>query len=125
MHQESSFRYKLAALVLVLALIVPVLAACGDDDEATTPVKTTPATTTPAATTPVATTPTAITTPTATAIPAATQNLGPIKIGILEDWSGPGAGAGWLADGVLGLMKWQLEKEGGLLVSGIRRPVEF
>ena|GEM_PF-5228052 len=41
--KRGIFWYKVMALVLVLALIVPVLAACGDDDEEET--------TTPAATT--------------------------------------------------------------------------
>jgi len=86
-------------LILILSLLLLLIPACGDDDEEEITAGT----------------------PTPTVMP----KLEPIKIGILEDFSGPGAAAGWLADGCIGLMKWQLEKEGGLLVSGIRRPVEF
>ncbi|MFA4837316.1 MAG: peptide ABC transporter substrate-binding protein, partial [Dehalococcoidia bacterium] len=67
MSRQTGLWYKIAALVLTLALVVPVMAACGGDngDKTATPSATTPAATTPAITTPAATTP-AITTPAAT-----------------------------------------------------------
>ncbi len=93
--------YKLAALILVLALLAPVLAACGDDDGETstvtatrtvtatpTPTATAPRPTTPAATTPPATTPRpttpAATTPAATPTPTPTPKrvpTGTIRVG--------------------------------------------
>ena len=130
MERTTSFWYKIAAFLLVVALIVPVLAACGDDNEektptpsattpaATTPVKTTPAATTPAATTPAATTPTATT-------PTATVSKEPIKIGVLCSWSGPAAMAGTLADAAIKLVDKELEKKGGINVGGVIRPIKW
>ena len=60
----------LSALVLS-ALLLTMLAACGNQPDETTPVATTPADTTPAATTPVETTPTQTTPPATT--PAQTE----------------------------------------------------
>jgi len=79
----------------------------------------TPATTTPAVTTPVKTTP-AVTTP------AKTVSTKPVKIGVIQDWSGPGALAGYLSDAVIKFAEWYFnEKQGGIQVGDVRRPVEF
>ncbi|MFA4836397.1 MAG: ABC transporter substrate-binding protein [Dehalococcoidia bacterium] len=125
MFLRQGFRVKLIALVLVLALIVPILAACGDNNEekTATPAATTPAATTPAATKPAATTP-AATTPAATK--PAVKSDKPVKIGVIIDYSGPAAMAGWLADGVISFADWYWnEKQGGINVGGVKRPVEF
>ncbi|MFA4837377.1 MAG: ABC transporter substrate-binding protein, partial [Dehalococcoidia bacterium] len=121
--QRTGFWYKVAVLFLVLALLVPVLAACGgdDDEETPTPAATASVATIPAATTPAATTP-ASTTPAAT-LPFVDD---PVKIGVIIDYSGPAAMAGWLADGVIEFAKWYWnEKQGGINVGGVKRPVEF
>ncbi|MFA4836928.1 MAG: ABC transporter substrate-binding protein [Dehalococcoidia bacterium] len=118
MSKENSFCYKLVALIMVLALLVPVLAACGDDEEETA---TTPSTTTPVATTPTNTTPSA-TTPAATA-PTPTVSKDPVKIGVLCSWSGPAAQAGQMfATPAISLVEYQLQKAGGILGG---RPVKF
>ncbi|MFA4835335.1 MAG: ABC transporter substrate-binding protein [Dehalococcoidia bacterium] len=108
--------YQILALVLALALIVPMLTACGDDDEdkTVTPSATTPAATTPAKTTPAATT------------PAPTVSKEPVKIGVLIDYSGPAAQSGWLADCAITFAEWYWnEKQGGIKVGDVRRPIEF
>jgi len=111
MSKRISLRYKIVALVLALVLIVPILAACGGDNEEKT---TTPVATTPVKTTPVATT------------PAITKSDKPVKIGVLIDYSGPAAQSGWLADGTIGFANWYFnEKQGGIQVGDVRRPVEF
>ncbi|MFA4837315.1 MAG: ABC transporter substrate-binding protein [Dehalococcoidia bacterium] len=116
MSRKSSFWYKIVALILTLVLVVSVLAACGGDngDKTATPSVTTPAATTPAITTPAATT------------PAPTVSKEPVKIGVIVDYTGPGAVAGFLADGVIGFAEWYWnEKQGGIQVGDMRRPVEF
>ncbi|MFA4835626.1 MAG: ABC transporter substrate-binding protein, partial [Dehalococcoidia bacterium] len=80
---------------------------------ATTPA-TTPAATTPAITTPAATT------------PAPTVSKEPVKIGVIIDYSGPGAMAGFLADAAISFAEWYWNgKQGGINVGGVKRPVEF
>ncbi|MFA4835766.1 MAG: tannase/feruloyl esterase family alpha/beta hydrolase [Dehalococcoidia bacterium] len=92
MSYKISFWHKAAILLLALTLIVPILAACGDDNDketanqpantpaATTPAATTPAKTATAATTSAAATP-AATTP-ATTKPASTVQKPPT---VLQD----------------------------------------
>ena len=104
-HIEGSSRFKLVALFLVLALITPVLFACGKEKEKTptpTPSPTTTATSTPSPT------PTPIATPTPT--PA-----GPVKIGVIMPWSGPMAMAGMLVDQIIAVVEMQLKDMGGIL----------
>ncbi|MFA4835164.1 MAG: ABC transporter substrate-binding protein [Dehalococcoidia bacterium] len=114
MTQRKRACYQILALVLAVALIVPILAACGDAGDKTSPVTTMPVKTTPAATTPAATTPTA------------TVSKEPVKIGVIIDYSGPGAVAGFLADGAIEFAEWYWnEKQGGINVGGVKRPVKF
>ncbi|MDD5093924.1 MAG: ABC transporter substrate-binding protein [Dehalococcoidia bacterium] len=115
MRSRSTLLYKLAALVMVLVLIVPILAACGDDDEeeTATPVATTPAKTTPAATTPAATT------------PAPTVSKEPIKIGVMLPYSGQGAVASTIAEMGMKVVKKELAEKGGINVGGVIRPIEW
>ncbi|MDD5093342.1 MAG: ABC transporter substrate-binding protein [Dehalococcoidia bacterium] len=112
MHSlRSSLWYKAAALIIVATLLVPVLAACGDDGDKTTPAEITapPSTTTPA-----------------TSNPAITTSDKPVKIGVIIDYSGPAALTGFLVDGVIEFAKWYWnDKQGGILVGNERRPVEF
>ncbi|MDD5095085.1 MAG: ABC transporter substrate-binding protein [Dehalococcoidia bacterium] len=111
MRMSGNLWYRVAMLVLVLVLIVPILAACGDDEEesptasATNPVATTPAKTTPSATT-----------------PTATASKDPVKIGVLMSWSGAMAAAGTYADACLKVIEQQIKDEGGILGG---RPVQF
>jgi len=49
----------------------------------------------------------------------------PVKIGVIQSWSGPAAGAGSLGDFNLELVDWLIDKEGGILVGGERRPVQW
>jgi len=109
-------------LFLVLALLVPILAACGDDE--------TPTATTSEATK--TTEPTKTVEPTKTAEPPTTTEVpfvnDPVKIAVIQDWSGPMAIAGLLTEGPMELLRWWYnEKQGGLLLKkeGVRRPIEF
>ncbi|MDD5094317.1 MAG: ABC transporter substrate-binding protein [Dehalococcoidia bacterium] len=102
MRSRSTLWCKIACLVLVLALMVPVLAACGDDEEDTP---------TPASPTPTSTTP--------------TISKETVNIGLLTSWSGPAAKAGGLVDQVLKIIDKQLEEKGGLNVGGVIRPVKW
>ncbi|MDD5093168.1 MAG: ABC transporter substrate-binding protein [Dehalococcoidia bacterium] len=110
MRTRSIPWYKLAAIVLVLALLMPALVACDDDDEveSAASMATTPAETTPGAT---------------TLAPTISQE--PIKIGVLCSWSGPAGIAGLLVDGVLKVVDKELEKKGGINVGGVIRPVKW
>ena len=117
MQSRSTVWYKVATLFLVLALLVPVLAACGGDNGEKTP---TPSVTAPVAITPAATTP-AATTPVATT-PAATVSKGPVKIGALVSWSGQVGVSGILADRSIKVVNYQVEKMGGILGG---RPLEI
>ncbi|MBO5111010.1 MAG: hypothetical protein J6D21_09875 [Clostridia bacterium] len=78
----KNFWLKTMALVLCILMVLPTLAACGEQGASTTPVVTTPVPTTPAPTTPAATTPAAttpaVTTPAVTT-PADTTPAGPSK----------------------------------------------
>ncbi|MFA4836444.1 MAG: ABC transporter substrate-binding protein [Dehalococcoidia bacterium] len=110
MFGKASFWYKVAALIMVVALIVPVLAACGGGggDETPTPTATAKPTTTP------------------TATPIKPVSTEPIKIGMIIDFTGPGAPAGFLADGGIAFSEWYWnEKQGGINVGGVKRPVKF
>ncbi|MDD5095593.1 MAG: hypothetical protein PHV74_14635 [Dehalococcoidia bacterium] len=98
---KSGLWYKILALILVMTLIVPLLAACGDDDDD----KTIPAEiTTPASST-------------ASTTPTITVSDKPVKIGVVADWSGPAAVIGFLADGIIAFTEWYWnEKQGGVVV---------
>ncbi|MFA4837268.1 MAG: ABC transporter substrate-binding protein [Dehalococcoidia bacterium] len=123
MRSGSTLWYKLAALVLVLALVVPVLAACGGDNKDETPTAQPAATATPIATP--AAQPTAMPAPIAKPTPTPTVSNDPIKIGILSTWSGPGAISGTLVDAGVKVVDEQLAKKGGINVGGVIRPVKW
>ncbi|MDD5094830.1 MAG: ABC transporter substrate-binding protein [Dehalococcoidia bacterium] len=114
--EKLSFWNKSVILFLILILMIPVLAACGDDDETPTPPVTTSSATTPVKTAPAVTTP-ATTTP--------TISKEPVNIGILTSWSGAAAKAGNLVDRVLKIIDKQLADRGGLNVDGVMRPVKW
>ncbi len=110
---RSNNWYRLAALVLVLVLLVPLLAACGDDNKETTTVTATrTVTATPGATTPAPTTP-----------PATPTKKEPVKLGLIQAWSGGAAvvGTGYV-DPIVALVEDELKEMGGILGG---RPVEF
>jgi len=97
-------------LSLLLLIISP---ACGGGEEEKTPAPTPTATPSPTLTlTPSPTpTPTATTTATPTPTPA-----GPVKIGAITSWSGPGAASGvGLADPMIRLVEKQVKDMGGIL----------
>ncbi|MFA4835581.1 MAG: ABC transporter substrate-binding protein [Dehalococcoidia bacterium] len=122
MSRRISFWYKVLALVMVLALIIPVLAACGDDDEKTTTVPVTK-TAIPTATPTTATImPTATATATPTAAPVSTET---VKLGALSAWTGDNAVAGLLTDGAVAAVEQQVKDMGGILVGGVRRPLQI
>ena len=100
LHRQDSLRYKLAALFLLMALIVSVLFACGKEKEKTPPPSATPVVTiTPTPTVTLGPTRTSIATPTPT-------SAGPVKIGAINSWSGPGAVSGIaIADPVIKLVE--------------------
>jgi len=103
MPHKSSLWYKFAALLLVLALLLPILAACGEEEEK---IPTPTLTTTP--------TPTATPSQTATPTPTPTPS-GPVKIGAIMAWTGTMAMAGVLADQVIAVVEDQVKKRGGIL----------
>lgn len=115
MCPKRNLSYKLVALALTLALIVPTLAACGGGkEETTTPTITTTATATPT-TTPTATVgPTATPTVTATATPTPTTSE-PVKLGVIQAWSGPLSVSGNLADQCMAVVEQQVKDMGGIL----------
>ncbi|MFA4836505.1 MAG: ABC transporter substrate-binding protein [Dehalococcoidia bacterium] len=118
MSRKNSLCYKVVALVVALALLVPVFAACGGggdgDKTPTNPAAQKPTLATPPVTTPPTTTPPKLT------------STEPVKIGVIIDYSGPSAMASWLADGAIGFAEWYWNtKQGGINVGGIKRPVEF
>jgi len=93
----------------LLLTTMPLLAACDDDDDEGVTVTVTE---------------TATATATSTTQPPLSQE--PVKIGIIQAWSGDGAMSGWLSDAVSDLMEWYVnEKQGGILVGDVRRPIEF
>jgi ABC-type branched-subunit amino acid transport system substrate-binding protein len=94
--------------MLSLVVLLPILAACGGGDEETIIPE---ETATPSATL------TQTTSPTLTIIPTATPNSSnePVKIGIIQAWSGPMALSGILSDSVSNLMEWYVQKQGGIL----------
>ncbi|MDD5095797.1 MAG: ABC transporter substrate-binding protein, partial [Dehalococcoidia bacterium] len=109
MFHRGSFWYRLAALLIVLVLLAPMLAACGDDDEETpTPAVTTPTVTTPAKTTSTVTT-----------------SDKPVKIGAVFAWSGYGAVASHMADAAITLVNYQVQQLGGIRVGNEIRPLQI
>ncbi len=115
MCSKRSLWWKLIALAVALVLIVPILAACGDGEE--TPTSTITVAPTAAPTTNPAITATPIITTTATVGPTATPvKSAPVKIGMINSWSGPAAMAGLgLADPIIALVEKQVKDEGGIL----------
>ena len=110
MHWKDGLRYKLVGMVLVLVLLVPILTACDDDDDDEETTLASPTDTS-----------TVISSPTPMAFGE------PIKIGVISDFSGPTAMVGsYITEAALSVIKLKLEKEGGgILIDGVRRPVEF
>jgi len=104
LHRKGSFWFKWATLFLIVALIVPVLFACGKEKEKT-PTPTPPPTATSGPT------PTATPGPTPTPTPA----KGPVKIGVIMPWSGPLGMGGLLTDQIIAVVEEQLKNQGGIL----------
>jgi branched-chain amino acid transport system substrate-binding protein len=115
-YRKSSLWYKLAALCLVLALIAPVLVACGKEKEANPAPTATPLVTLVPTITPTSSpTPTPEPTSTPTATPSPTS-AGPVKIGGVKAWSGPMATSGtYYADKIIALVEKQVKDMGGIL----------
>ena len=109
MSRKRCVRWKITVLVLVLSLVIPVLAACDDDDDEKAP--TVPASNQTAV--PITTVPDGL-----TETPA---NTDPIKIGAMTAWSGPAAIAGLMADEIIEVVNYQLEKRGGILGGRVAR----
>lgn len=106
--------HRLLVLGLVLVVLVPVLAACDDDEEDVTVTVTETVTETYTGQ------PTSQTTTSAT---ATHSEEGPVKIGVVSSWSGPAGIAGVvMITPVLDLIKDQVEEMGGILGG---RSVEF
>lgn len=119
MHRRNSFWYKFTALVLTLAFLVPILAACG---KSSTPTPTPIVTSTPTPTMTPTATPTSTATATPTTTPTPTPNLQPVKLGGISAWTGPAAMAGALGDAVITVVEQQVKDMGGILGG---RPVQF
>ena len=111
--EKKRLLYKIVITAMVLVLAIPILAACGDDDDGTPEVTQTVKPTTQA-------TPSA--TPTTTNVPGTPVSTEPVKIGVLSGWSGPVAVAGMMADNIIALVEDQV-KEMGVILGG--RPLEF
>jgi len=102
MLEKRTLLHRVVLLALVLILAVPLLVACGGDNQ-----KTPTPTPTPRLTLTLTPTPTA----TSTVTP-----FGPVKIGIIAPWSGPGAMTGIaLVDPVVKLVEQQVKDQGGIL----------
>jgi len=101
-------------ILMVLTLLLLLIPACGGGGgEENTPIPTaTPTATATATAVPTATpTPTAITTATPTPAPA-----GPVKVGVLHDFSGSDAISGlYYADRLIKLVDKQVKEQGGIL----------
>jgi branched-chain amino acid transport system substrate-binding protein len=106
-------------LVMSLSLLLVLLAACGGGGEEKTPTATYTSTTTATAVPTPTATATAVPTPTATATPTATSTPtpgGPVKIGVVHDWSGAWAISGtYYADHLIKLVEKQVKDQGGIL----------
>lgn len=113
-------RWLVLLTVLSLLLLI-VLPACGGGGGKKTPTlaPTPSVTATPTPTGTVGPTPTATFTSIVTPTPTST---GPVKIGVIEAWSGPMAMAGMLADQIIAVVQMQLTNMGGILGG---REVEF
>jgi len=112
MTKKADLWCKVASLILVLALLVPILAACGDDDEGVTVTVTETATATAGATS---------TTATSTTQPPLSQE--PVKIAAINAWSGAAGVSGlYYADPVIEVVEKQVEEMGGILGG---RPLEI
>ena len=114
---------------MALSLLVLLMPACGGKEEEIPTLSPTTATVVPTATpTPMATAATAVptATPTATATYTATPTptpAGPVKIGVVHDFSGADAISGlFYADRLIKLVSKQVEDQGGILGG---RKVEF
>ena len=96
---KMGFR-KLAVMFMAIVLLLPPMAGCGDDDEAT---------------------PTAFDTSSDTVTPTVSKE--PVKIGAISSWSGPtGLSGVYYADQVIELLEKQVNEAGGVLGG---RPIEF
>jgi ABC-type branched-subunit amino acid transport system substrate-binding protein len=105
MWKKSILWHKILALLLVITFFIPVLAACGDNKEETSP-PTSPATLTM--------TPTD--TPVITPTPTATSVAGPVKLGAINSWSGPASMSGlFFADSCIKVVEQQVKDQGGIL----------
>jgi len=107
--KKNGSSYKFVSFVLVLILMLSVLAACGGEEEVTPASTATPSPTAVLTATP---SPTPPPTPTTTPTPSESK---PVKIGAINDWSGPAAVAGLLSDSVIPLVEEQVKEMGGIL----------
>jgi branched-chain amino acid transport system substrate-binding protein len=116
--------YKLSAMVLVLMLLVPILAACGGGGkEVTTPSQSpSPTATSMPTATPGTATPTQAPSPTPTATPTSNE---PVKVGVIGAWSGSFAVAGLLADPVIALVEDQVKQAGGILGGRMVKVIKY
>ena len=104
---------KWLAVFISLVLLLLLVPACGKEKgETLTPTATPIVTATPGPTTTIEPTTTVTATPTATPSPT---SAGPIKIGGINAWSGPGAMAGFLSDPIAKVVEWQVKQAGGIL----------
>ena len=116
MHWRNGHWCRFVAVVLALVLMLPVLAACGgggEEEETFTSSPTSTATITPTQTTAPTVAPIPTTIPTATPTPT---SAGPVKIGVVHDWTGAWAISGmYYADRLIKLVDKQVKDMGGIL----------
>jgi branched-chain amino acid transport system substrate-binding protein len=117
MQDKISLFWKMVVVVVALSLLIPILAACGnnDDKEVQTPTAT--------ATSSYVNTPTPMST---TVTPTPTTSTEPIKIGAITPWSGPAAVAGtYYADPSIKLVENQVKQMGGILGGRLIKVVKY
>ncbi len=108
MYPKRSGQNKIVVITLILILLVPILVACGKNEEQTSSPTLTPTTISPTLMPTITPSATSTTTPTS-------QSTGPVKIGAIGPWSGPLAMAGSLTDQAISVVKKQVEDMGGIL----------
>ena len=108
------FKKSWLLVLVVVALVLVFLPACGGGGSNPTSIPTTAPVVT--ATPNVTVTGTPIVTPNVTATPSPTTSGNPVKIGAITSWSGATAISGLtLADPIIKLVEWQVKQQGGIL----------